>query len=167
MKRIYRTAIIGLAFTILFGCEKALEKTPDSQTTIDKVLSNFEATKSLRDVVYGQIYQARDQISFVMNTIESLTDNAFWPSTYNAYEWHNGSLSLSNPVIDWDWSSPKDQLWPDFWRGIRLANNAIKYLPQSTAKELTEKQRALWVAEARVLRCWYYMNLLEFYGPVP
>jgi len=149
------------------GCEKALEKTPDGQTTIDQVLSNFDRTKSLRDVVYGEIYQQRDVISFVHNTIECLTDNAFWASTYNAYEWHNGSLSLSNPVINWPWSSPSEQLWPDFWRGIRLANNAIKYIPLSTAPALTETQRALWIAEARVLRCWFYMNLLEFYGPVP
>ena len=32
---------------------------------------------------------------------------------------------------------------------------------------ITEKERDTWVAEARVLRCWYYMNLLEFYGPMP
>lgn len=167
MKKIYISAIIGATLVFFSGCEKALEKTPDGQTTIDKVLSNFESTKSLRDVIYGEMYHARDQISFVMNPIECLTDNAFWASTYNAYEWHNGSLSLSNPVINWAWSSPSDQLWPDFWRGIRLANNAIKYLPQSTASNLTETQRALWIAEARVMRCWFYMNLLEFYGPVP
>lgn len=166
-KKTYLSVTMGLALILISGCEKALEKTPDGQTTIDKVLSNFERTKSLRDVIYGEMYHARDQISFVHNTIECLTDNAFWASTYNAYEWHNGSLSLSNPVINWAWSSPSEQLWPDFWRGIRLANNAIKYLPQSTAPALTENQRALWIAEARVLRCWFYMNLLEFYGPVP
>ncbi len=167
MKKIILSVLIGLGCALFTSCEKVLEKTPDGQTTLDKVLSNFNNTRSLRNNAYACIYQARDQISFVMNPIECLTDNAFWPSTYNAYEWHNGSLSLSDPVIDWDWNSPKDQLWPVFWRGIRLANNAIKYLPQSTAPALTENQRALWIAEARVLRCWYYMNLLEFYGPVP
>lgn len=166
-KKIDSFVILGLILTLISGCEKALEKTPDGQTTIDKVISNFERTKNMRDVIYGEMYHARDQISFVMNPIECLTDNAFWASTYNAYEWHNGSLSLSNPVINWPWNSPSEQLWPDFWRGIRLANNAIKYLPQSTAPALTENQRALWIAESRVMRCWFYMNLLEFYGPVP
>src|SRR3546814_2896561 len=95
MKKIYFTTVIGMTLVLLSGCEKALEKTPDGQTTIDKVLNNFGQTKALRDVVYGEIYQARDQISFVHNTIEALTDNALWASTYNAYEWHNGSLSRS------------------------------------------------------------------------
>lgn len=165
MKRIILSLIIAFGFLCIGGCEKILEKTPDGQTTIDKVLSNYGRTKGLIDAAYGEIYQARDQISFVMSPIEALTDNAFWAATYNAYEWHNGSLSLSNPVINWPWTSPSEQLWPDFWRGIRLANNAIKYLPQSTA--ITDQERATWIAEARVLRCWYYMNLLEFYGPMP
>ncbi|GGG73557.1 hypothetical protein GCM10007415_01160 [Parapedobacter pyrenivorans] len=157
--------IIALVTFSQYGCEKVLEKTPDGQTTIDQVLNNYNRSKGLIDAAYGEIYQARDQISFVMNPIETLTDNAFWAATFNAYEWHNGSLSLSNPVINWPWASPSEQLWPDFWRGIRLANNAIKYLPQSTV--ITEQERRTWIAEARVLRCWYYLNLLEFYGPMP
>lgn len=156
---------ILLVSASLYSCEKVLEKTPDGQTTIDQVLTNYNRSKGLIDAVYDEIYQARDQISFVMNPIETLTDNAFWAATFNAYEWHNGSLSLSNPVINWPWSSPSEQLWPDFWRGIRLANNAIKYLPQSTV--ITDQERQTWIAEARILRCWYYMNLLEFYGPMP
>ncbi len=165
MKKTIKTFLVAAGLVTLFGCEKVLEKTPDGQTTIDKVLNNYNRSKGLIDVVYGEVYQARDQISFVMNPIECLTDNAFWAATYNAYDWHNGALSLSNPVINWPWNSPSEQLWPDFWRGIRLANNAIKYLPQSTA--ITEQERETWIAEARVLRAWYYMNLLEFYGPMP
>ncbi|MGN6291825.1 MAG: RagB/SusD family nutrient uptake outer membrane protein [Chitinophagaceae bacterium] len=165
MKNICLTIMITIGIMVLSSCEKVLEKTPDGQTTIDKVLNNYNRSKGLIDAVYGEVYQARDQISFVMNPMESLTDNAFWAATYNAYDWHNGALSLSNPVINWPWSSPSEQLWPDFWRGIRLANNAIKYLPQSTA--ITDQERQTWIAEARILRCWYYMHLLEFYGAMP
>ncbi|MDR1666346.1 MAG: RagB/SusD family nutrient uptake outer membrane protein, partial [Bacteroidales bacterium] len=165
MKKIFLIFITASAIVLPYACEEVLEKVPDGQITIDKVLTNYNRSKGLIDAVYGEIYQLRDQISFVMNPIECLTDNAFWAATYDAYEWHNGGLSLSNPVIKWSWSSPSDQLWPDFWRGIRLANNALKYLPQSTV--ITEQECNTWLAEARVLRCWYYMHLLEFYGPVP
>lgn len=164
MKKIFFLVMLA-PFMLIQSCEKVLEKTPDGQTTIDKVLTNYNRSKGLIDAAYGEVYQKRDQISFVMNPIECLTDNAFWAATYNAYEWHNGSLSLSNPVINWPWTSPGERLWPNFWRGIRLANNAIKYLPLSTA--ITEQERELWIAEARVLRCWYYLQLLEFYGPLP
>ena len=163
MKRI--SFILLTALISLCSCESVLEKSPDGQITLDKVLSNYGRSRGLLDAAYGEVYMGRDYICFIHNTIESLTDNTYWAGTYNAYEWHNGSLSLSNPVIDWPTNSPRDQLWADFWRGIRLANNAIKYLPMSTV--ITEKERDTWVAEARVLRCWYYMNLLEFYGPMP
>ncbi len=165
MKKIIIYIIIVSGSLFSYGCADVLEKTPDGQVTIDQVLSDTGRSKGLIDVVYNEVYQARDMISFVHNPIECLTDNAFWAATYDAYEWHNGNLSLSDPVIKWPWVSPSEQLWPDFWRGIRLANIAIKYLPQSTA--ITENQCNIWVAEARVLRCWFYMNLLEFYGPMP
>ena len=165
MKRII--SILGACLTIagLSGCEDILEKTPDGQVTIDEILSNHERSEGLLTAAYDEIYQMRDGITFVYSTFDALTDNTFWAATYNAYEWHNGMLSLSNPVINWPWNTPSEQLWPDFWRGIRLANNAIKYIPQSTA--LTDQEKTTWVAEARVLRCWYYMQLLEFYGPMP
>jgi len=166
MKNIFTILAIALILVFSTGCEKALEKTPDGQITIDKVLSNYSRSAGLIDETYSQIYQGRDWISFVYNTFDCLTDNAYTAIPYDAYEWHNGNLSLSNPVITWDWDGTCiEQLWPDFWRGIRFANNAIKYLPQSTA--ITELQCKRWVAEARVLRCWFYMNLLEFYGPIP
>lgn len=118
MKRISFILLTALIF--LCSCESVLEKTPDGQITLDKVLSNYGRSRGLLDVAYGEIYLGRDYICFIHNTIESLTDNTYWAGTYNAYEWHNGSLSLSNPVIDWQTNSPRDQLWADFWRGIRL-----------------------------------------------
>ncbi|GAO43090.1 RagB/SusD family nutrient uptake outer membrane protein [Flavihumibacter petaseus] len=154
-----------LAIGVLSGCTKALDKTPDGTLTLDKVLADYNRTKGLLSVAYGKIYQNRDQIVFVMQPVEALTDNAFWAATYNSYDWYNGQLSLSNPVINWPWESPSEQLWPDFWQGIRYANIAIENIPKSTKP--TEQERQRWVAEARVLRCWYYMNLLEFYGPMP
>lgn len=147
------------------GCQKALEKTPDGTLTIDKVLNDYNRTKGLLSSAYSKIYQNRDQIAFVMHTMESLTDNAFWAATYNAYDWYNGQLSLSNPVINWPWNSPSERLWPEFWQGVRLSNVAITQLPKAT--KITDQERASWIAEARILRCWYYMNLLEFYGPLP
>jgi hypothetical protein len=159
--------LITLTFLLFIfsGCQDVLEKTPDGTMTLDKVLNNYERTKGLLSVTYGKIYQNRDQIAFVMQPLECLTDNAFWAATYNTYDWHNGALSLSNPVINWPWASPSERLWPDFWQGIRFANVAIENLPKSTL--ITEQERNMWVAEAKILRCWYYMNLLEFYGPIP
>ncbi len=71
--------------------------------------------------------------------MESLTDNAFWAATYNAYDWYNGQLSLSNPVINWPWENPSDQLWPDFWQGVRFSNIAIESFPKAT--KISEKRK--------------------------
>ena len=73
--------MIAAGLTCMSSCEKALEKTPDGQTTIDKVLNNYARSKGLLDAVYGEVYQGRDLVSFVHNPIETLTDNAFWAAT--------------------------------------------------------------------------------------
>src|SRR5687768_883151 len=101
MKKIFPGLMIAFGVMCLSNCAKVLEKTPDGQTTLDKVLNNYERTKGLIDAAYAEVYQGRDQIAFVYHPMETLTDNAFWAATYNAYEWHNGALSLSNPVINW------------------------------------------------------------------
>lgn len=168
MKKVFHShilLILSLSILIASGCKKVLEKTPDGTLTMDEVLKDYNRTKGLLSVAYGKIYQNRDQIAFPFQPIECFTDNAFWAATYNTYDWYNGQLSLSNPVINWPWSSPAERLWPDFWQGIRFANVAIAELPK--AKKITDQERSTWIAEARILRCWYYMNLLEFYGAMP
>ncbi len=165
MKRKLFILFLIIPFILNTGCEDALEKTPDGTLSMEKILQDYTRTKGLLSVAYGKVYQSRDQIAFVHNTMESMTDNTFTGATYNAYDWHNGALSLSNPVINWPWVSPSERLWPDFWQGIRFANIAIENLPKSTI--ITNQEKETWIAEARILRCWYYMNLLEFYGPMP
>jgi len=168
MKKFIYTIFAAGALLMANSCDKILEKTPDGQITIDKVITNHASTQGLNSACYAEIYSARDQITFVMQTIDDLTDNTFWAATYNSYEWHNGALSLSNPVINWPWNSPSEQLWPDFWRGIRHCNNALLYLPQAyELGTITETECNRWMDEAVVLRAWFYMNLMEFYGPVP
>jgi hypothetical protein len=164
------TVLIVLALPACWqGCESVLDKVPDGQITLEKVLTNYGRSKALIDVVYNEVYNYRDQIIFHFTPFDVLTDNAYKDeNVFSCYKWHNGALAISNPVITDDAPGAgrsQWQLWPDFWYGVRLANNAIKYLPQSTV--ISPQERDRWVAEARVLRCWYYMNLIEFYGPMP
>ena len=70
MKRLLLSISIALGLILQYGCEGVLEKTPDSQITIDKILTNYNQSKGLIDVAYNAIYLSRDQISFVMSPIE-------------------------------------------------------------------------------------------------
>jgi hypothetical protein len=161
--------VILIAFALplcWWSCEEVLDKVPDGQITIDEVLTDYGRSKGLLDEAYSKVYfKGRDRYISFFATFESLTDNAHQSDVmWSSYRWHSGQLNeVINPLGGQD--SDTKLLWADFWRGVRKANLAIKYLPQSTA--ITADERDRWVAEARVLRCWYYLNLLEFYGPVP
>jgi hypothetical protein len=161
--------LILIAFALplcWWSCEEVLDKVPDSQITLEEVLSDYTRSKGLLDRAYENVYTARDQIIHFFTPFDALTDNTHRSDIYwGSKIWHDGGLTMIDQVISENNTGARNQLWPDFWQGIRKANLAIKYLPQSTAIAAEECSR--WVAEARVLRCWYYMNLLEFYGPMP
>ena len=57
MKKHCFAILLSLGLIIMSGCEKVLEKTPDGQTTIDKVLNNYARSKGLIDAVYNEVYQ--------------------------------------------------------------------------------------------------------------
>ena len=79
----YSILTIGV-LVCFWSCESVLEKTPDGQITLDKILSNYGRSKGLLDAAYGEIYGARDQIAFVHNTFDEMTDNTYFGITYNA-----------------------------------------------------------------------------------
>jgi hypothetical protein len=164
MKKIISIITIALLPVCWQGCEEVLDKIPDSSITLEKMLSDRGASTNLITTVYNEMNMARDRQSYFFLSLEVFTDNAYRHGIdLSAYGWHRGDLSLENAILSWDEQNGRH--WPNYWRGIRMANNAIKYLPLSTV--VTAQERDRWVAEARVLRCWFYMQLLEYYGPMP
>ena len=55
--------------------------------------------------------------------------------------------------------------WQLYWGQIRIINTFLQRA--ATAAIPRESDRDRWVAEAHVLRAYFYMELLKWYGPVP
>ena len=162
-----------LSILLLFvGCEDVLEKTPDGTKTLDQILEDHDLTEGLLSAAYSMMETVRDNI-FWFQTLEVLSDNAFTPREdgFSAYWWHNGLLSKNQPCV-WPGtgaggsaSNTEAAWWYLNWYGARLANLAIKYIPQSTV--ITETEMRNWVDQARLLRAYYYFQLIQYYGPLP
>ncbi|MEG1616076.1 MAG: RagB/SusD family nutrient uptake outer membrane protein [Bacteroidales bacterium] len=78
------------------------------------------------------------------------TDNQPWHLMMN-YE------ALPNAVIS--------GLWIEAYSGINRSNNVLQYM--GGVKNISEKNKALYLAEAQVLRSYYYNILWKFWGNVP
>lgn len=163
--------ILGTAITLAcaVGCKKALQKTPNGRLTLDQILNNYDETKGLLSAAYSQFIRRRDNL-YWFQTLEDLSDNAFEAreDLGACYWWHTGQLSVTNQVTNPGTSAPGnpgDNWWNIFWKGIRLANIAIEDIPKSS--KVSELEKNQWVMQARLLRAYYYFQLIEFYGPMP
>lgn len=162
---------IALISLMIYGnsCTKVLEKTPDGRLPIDQILLDYNSTKGLLSAAYSQMMGVRDNL-FFFTTLEALSDNAFEAREdgYASYWWNTGQLSLT---FECTWpstglaGSPGSDWWRIFWRGIRLANIAIENIPKST--QVNDLEKSQWVNQAKLLRAYYYFQLIEYYGPMP
>ncbi|MDR7130936.1 hypothetical protein J2X69_003295 [Algoriphagus sp. 4150] len=58
-----------------------------------------------------------------------------------------------------------NSMWSDMYRGISRANNAIKYIPETTG--ISETQTTQYMAEAKFFRAFNYYYLVRMFGAVP
>lgn len=163
--------LLAAGFLLIFdnSCKKVLEKTPNGRLSLDQVLQDYNSTKGLLTAAYSQMIRRRDNL-FWFTTLEALSDNAFEAREdgYASYWWNTGHLSVTDQVTWPSTGAPGQQgnsWWRIFWKGIRLANIAIEDIPKSP--EVSDLEKNQWVAQARLLRAYYYFQLIEFYGPMP
>ncbi len=79
----------------------------------------------------------------------NITDNQHWHMLFNFEGDSNNTLAT---------------LWTDFYSGIKRCNDVIEYCSWGGG---TEANRNLYVAQARLLRVYYYNILWHYYGNVP
>jgi hypothetical protein len=83
-------------------------------------------------------------------------------ATYNVYnktntaEWH----SVANAHNGWN-----KNYWENFYTSIRLCNQFIQNVDKMAFTSAESKNRLL--AEAHVLRAYFYTDLIKLFGPVP
>lgn len=55
--------------------------------------------------------------------------------------------------------------WPDMYKGIRCCDILCDNI--ASVPDMTETEKAQWIAEAKFLKAYYHFNLVRKWGPVP
>ncbi|MBK0383706.1 RagB/SusD family nutrient uptake outer membrane protein [Pedobacter sp. SD-b] len=158
--KIYSAVSLFLTLGFLSACVNKLDVVPSDKIGIDRII-NKNTIRGFRNNIYDNLDK-----DFTTNyngqLIETYTDDAFRAGTGTPFDWHNGLLSLAQNFFAGD-------LWNQYWMGVRKANLALEYLPQSTAPKdlITDKNLAQWIDEAKVVRVWYHFELIKNFGAVP
>lgn len=167
LKKMKRINIFQLKFGIILllfalnSCEKELDVVPNDKLSIDRILNKQAQVQNFITNCYINLNNSfTDQSSGQL--LETFTDDAFRAGTGTVADWHSGQLAPTKNFF-------ASAIWNECWQGIRTCNLAIEYLPQSRVSkdQISDREIAMWVAEAKGIRAWYHFMLVQNFGPVP
>ncbi|MAM18176.1 MAG: RagB/SusD family nutrient uptake outer membrane protein [Bacteroidota bacterium] len=156
MKRI----LIILTGIMLFSCnDDFLDQVPDDRLTFDETFESRNTVERYLASIYDQIPSELDQRYTASNSGPWIgaSDNAEYVWSFHLGNYFN--------VGDWDPTTGHvSSLWSNFYRAIRASTTFMNNIDQCT--DCSEDITNQYIAEARVLRAYFYYNLLRLYGPV-
>jgi hypothetical protein len=152
--------IILLTGMILFSCnDDFLNQVPDDRLTFEETFSKRSTLEQYLANIYSAIPNEYGQRYTVQNS-------GPWLGASDEAEYVWGfHLGNSLNIGSWDPTTGHvSTLWSNFYRAIRNSSTFINNIYR--CDELSEDLAEQYAAEARVLRAYFYYNLLRLYGPV-
>lgn len=155
----------------LFSCSDVLDQAPDGKISLADVFNDDEKTAAYLNSCYLYIPAEGHTYFFWMRGPVDWSDEA-WDTDAEAESWitsgllYNGNVSAASH-FNTSWAeNGNGNYWVRMWTGIRKCTVFLDNI--ETAKVKDENNRSRWKAEAHLLRAYYYMFLLKFFGcPLP
>lgn len=169
MKNIKHTCIAIVTLLVL-SCDKdALDITPDGRITLEEVFQDEDQTEAFLNTTYLNIpsyFWKYQFFAYLAGASDDAADADVGNEGSNInFNWVTGSLTPSfNPLSQ---PAPGRGInhYATFWSGIRDANVFLANV--ETANIPNERNRGRFTAEAKLLRAFFYLELIKQYGPMP
>ncbi len=164
--------ILSLAvLTLVMGCKKSpLDQTPDGKISLDDVFKDKDRTEAYLNTAYSHIpayFWYYSFFAFLAGTTDEAADSDVGNNQGNiASGWNTGALNASyNPLEAYGGQGKGINRYETYWAGIRDANIFLSRIDNAEVK--SEDYRKRFIAEAKVLRAFYYLELIKQFGPMP
>lgn len=145
--------IAGILFT---SCEDFLKEEPKS-IAVETFYNTPSEVESALNAIYNPLHPQESMGGNYLALLEACTDYG-----YGRGSWAQPSdfQGLDNTNI-----SRVNTFWTNFYLAIRNANICISNIPNGA--QLTEEQKNIYLGEARFLRAFVYLHLVQNWGGVP
>ncbi len=175
MKSLIRiTGIILISITCLWSCEKYLDKTPEAVVTEKDIFGTYEGFQGFEDALYGCVIDPNNQalttgsangdLSIAWQNWASarkFAEGNYWEVIYNF--WQSNYWEENDGGIFGSQGTPAG-IWPDGWKGIRIANQCLEKLPLLQG---TDEQRNLIKGQAYFFRAYLHWEIAVRWGGIP
>lgn len=160
--KIFLYSSIILAFFLGNSCsEDFLEKEPIAQATDVSFYTTFDNVDMTVTATYGKLHFNEYCYYTVLNGQSACDDIDVGGSDANdGANWKEIATLGHSPG-----NAYLENTWATNYKGIRLANTALQYLPgvQEEEPELVPQR----IAEMRFMRAFFHFELLKLYGGIP
>ena len=160
-----KTYLIFAFFTMLVfsvSCGKSFLEEPPRLVTIQDLLNNpQDGAQKMIGAVYNQLYAWQQHTFSWMGITSIASDDADKGSD-------PGDTGTDKHLMDnWTFNASGisfNEVWESNFNGIGRATYALKFLPEM---DLQPQERDRYVGEAKLLRAYFYFNLVRTFGGVP
>lgn len=163
--------LLGIAFCSILGlttaCDSFLEEKPKSEKGIKEYFNSASDARSAVNGLYRKGFPEFFGNNGVYMPVSATLGgflSGFFDNEYKGQEVvcdYSQKLTITSKNI----TGTLDTEWNNTYEGISRANNVIKYI--SETPDLTDKERAQLLAEAKFFRAINYFHLVRFFGDVP
>ncbi|AYN69088.1 RagB/SusD family nutrient uptake outer membrane protein [Euzebyella marina] len=154
--------ISGLILGLLSSsCEDALTEQPESLLVKENFYKNETDAFSALAAVYGTFRSGGERyfpVTYFMATLENRAEYSNGRGSQAGFSKYDGPLDNTSQERVF-------AAYNDIYLGINRANSVISNVAK--IEDMNDDLRSQYVAEARFLRAFFYMNLVKYWGGVP
>ena len=170
MKKKLLYTCIAASFALSLGsCSDVMDVTPDGRLSLEEVFDTPEYTAAYFSQAFDNLPHKMMNYYWFDNLPSALSDES-WScddvegvGAINAYK---GQGSARENLFETCYNENFEcQYWERYWKSIRTINVFLQNIP--TAAVNSETDRSRMTAEAHVLRAYYYLQLIKWYGALP
>lgn len=170
MKKKLLYTCIAASFALSLGsCSDVMDVTPDGHLSLEEVFANPDYTAAYFSQAFDNLPHKMMNYYWFDNLPSALSDES-WScddvegvGAINAYK---GQGSARENLFETCYNENFEcQYWERYWKSIRTINVFLQNIP--TAAVNSETDRSRMTAEAHVLRAYYYLQLIKWYGALP
>ncbi|WP_298649959.1 RagB/SusD family nutrient uptake outer membrane protein [uncultured Proteiniphilum sp.] len=168
----FQRLLIILSLVLIFSnCTDVLDMAPDGNMQMDEVLSDPDKVEALLNRCYEKIPQKGYSYWFFESLVVAASDDGYTsdeaqgvPST-DIYTDNTSASSHAMRDSHDGHGGNNTGYWANSWQQIRLCTQFIELIDGAAVNKETDRGR--FKAEARVLRAFFYMELIKWFGKVP
>lgn len=166
---------LSVVLVFISSCKDVLDITPDGRLTVDEAFASEKGTGAMLNSCYQNIPQLGYNWYYFDDALTSLSDDAY--ATQAGAAFPTGLMYDGTSVADWHWlvvnkesdyppaNTNLGQQWVKCYSQIRLCTQFLDNI--DGANVLDESRKKRWKAEAYILRSYFYLQLIQWFGDVP